>query len=61
ATDEYLNRLMGHQGSPYGSSLLSDVTRMKGLIDKIEFASIVQNVKPYASLQDFRSVAGRAK
>ncbi|CAM7119909.1 site-specific integrase [Enterobacter kobei] len=61
ATDEYLNRLMGHQGSPYGSSLLTDVTCMKELIDKIEFASIVHGIKPYANLQDFRNVAGRTK
>lgn len=60
ASDEYLNRLMGHQGSPYGSSLLPDVILMKELIDKIDFSSIVQHVKPYASLQDFRSFDGRA-
>ncbi|ELO0984141.1 site-specific integrase [Enterobacter asburiae] len=58
ATDEYLNRLMGHQGSPYGSSLLSDVSLMLEVIDKIEFAKIVQNVKPYTSLQIFRSLSG---
>lgn len=60
-TDEYLNRLMGHQGSPYGSSLLSDVTCMKGIIDMINFTDIVQGVKPYASLQTFHSVTGSAK
>lgn len=59
ATDEYLNRLMGHQGSPYGSSLLPDVTLMKELIDKIDFSKTVQHVKPYASLQGFHSLAGR--
>ncbi|WP_049003970.1 site-specific integrase [Klebsiella quasipneumoniae] len=57
ATDEYLNRLMGHKGSPYGSSLLSDVSLMKELIDKIEFSKIVQNVKPYTDLQIFRSLS----
>ena len=59
ATDEYLNRLMGHKGSPYGTSLLSDVSLMKELIDKIEFSKIVQNVKPYTSLQVFRSLSGK--
>lgn len=49
---------MGHQGSPYGSSLLSDVSLMLEVIDKIEFAKIVQNVKPYTSLQIFRSLSG---
>ncbi|HGK4675446.1 site-specific integrase [Raoultella ornithinolytica] len=58
ASDEYLNRLMGHQGSPYGSSLLPDVALMKDLIDKLDFSSIVQHVKPYASLQDFRYFDG---
>lgn len=58
ASDEYLNRLMGHQGSPYGSTLLPDVTLMKELIDKLDFSSIVQHVKPYASLQDFRYFDG---
>lgn len=61
ATDEYLNRLMGHKGSPYGSSLLTDVVCMKELIDKLEFAKIVQAVKPYANLQDFHSIAGQGK
>jgi phospholipid N-methyltransferase len=27
---------------------------MKELIDKLDFSSIVQHVKPYVSLQDFR-------
>ncbi|HHD2903096.1 TPA: hypothetical protein ACR8U9_004494 [Citrobacter freundii] len=59
ASDEYLNRLMGHQGSPYGNNLLPDVSLMKELIDKIDFSHIVQRVMPYISLQMFRSLAGK--
>ncbi|HDG1683828.1 TPA: site-specific integrase [Kluyvera ascorbata] len=61
ATDEYLNRLMGHKGSPYGSSLLNDVSLMKELIDKLDFSTIVQNVKPYTSMKSFRNVAGKVR
>ncbi len=52
---EYLQRMMGHQGSDYGLPLPTDVTQMKHLIDNIDFSTITSQVRPYTSLQLFQS------
>lgn len=52
---EYLQRMMGHQGSDYGLPLPTDVTQMKILVDNIDFSGIVSHVRPYTSLQSFQN------
>lgn len=59
-SDEQICRLMGHQTSNYGSSLLADQRVMQNLINSVDFSGITSNVKPYTSLTIFHSLDGRA-
>lgn len=54
-SDEYLNKIMGHQTSSYGSSLPNDQKAMKELINQLEYSSIVAQVLTYPNLAIFHS------
>lgn len=59
-SDERICRLMGHQTSNYGSSLLADQQVMQALVNSVDVKSIVSMVKPYTSLAMFHQLNGRA-
>ncbi len=59
-SDERICRLMGHQTSNYGSSLLADQRVMQNLVNAIDFKDIISNVKAYTSLEMFHQLNGKA-
>lgn len=59
-SDERICRLMGHQTSNYGSSLLADQQVMQALVNSVDVKSIVTKIKPYTSLAMFHQLNGRA-
>lgn len=52
-SDEYLNKIMGHQTSSYGKALPKEQQAMHELVNKLDFSAIIVQVKPYETLDIF--------
>lgn len=52
-SDEYLNKIMGHQTSSYGKALPKEQQAMHELVNKVNFSAIIAQVKPYETLDIF--------
>lgn len=52
-SDEYLNKIMGHQTSSYGKALPKEQQAMHELVNKLDFSAIITQVKPYETFDIF--------
>ena len=52
-SDEYLNKIMGHQTSSYGKALPKEQQAMHELVNKVDFSAIIAQVTPYETLDIF--------
>ncbi len=52
-SDEYLNKIMGHQTSSYGNALPKEQQAMHELVNKVDFSTIIAQVKPYETFDIF--------
>lgn len=56
ASDQNTLRLIGHADGPYGSELLSDMTTLNRIINKISYGTASLNIKPFSGLHDYHSI-----